>query len=824
MKIKSLLSSLALSAVVTSAVMEYAFADSKPGAEFIVKDGKPRAEIIISENPVPVVKLAARELQAHLKKISGAELAINSSPGKDVPVQIYVGGSQHTDKLGVVAEGLKHGAFKMVSGPNYLILLGQDDQFVPHKPYLSGFGKGPKEKVLQEYDALTKEHWEYPFTEFAAFNKELGISDYDHRGSLNAVYEFLRGLGVRWYLPGELGEVIPKMADIPVPQIDKTVRPDFAVRDLGTGYNPIFCMDTQDFILWHLRLGLDRGQDVLGYGWIGHGIDMAHMRDEVKKAHPEYYALVSGKRNTGHGQSGAPCLSSPGLFEQNVKMVRFLFDTYNEPLVSVMPCDAYAGLCECELCAGKGTPERGYSGQLSDYVWDYVNRVAKELYKTHPDRKISCFAYGTYQLPPKKIDKLSPNVVVGLTQGRTGFGNPKTFQEAEDLRKAWREKLGPGQQMLFWNYYLTSRSSSQLARLPVFFPHAISKDLRSLKGHSLGETVELTREGPTRDLNSPGFNQLNAYVTACLYWDADQDIDALLDEYYQLYYGPAAERMKAFVDHSEANWPYMTKKPEPIAKALELLAAARAAAGDGIYGKRVELLAEYVKPIEQLRARLAVGRVDVPDLPVTARQSKEDLKIDGNLDEQFWKTVYASYALRDLETGREPDQKTTVRAAWAGNGLCLAIRCEERGTSTMNIAGKLKDDPSIWEGDAIELLVETQAHSYYQITINPAGLMADIRCKDGARYDLWSSHAEVATQVGEREWTVEIFLPAAGDKQDEVDPLNGVAGREPTGTYPWFVNICRQRIRPDETQLSATSPTGKPSFHELMKFGKLYVK
>ena len=37
---------------------------------------------------------------------------------------------------------------------------------------------------------------------------------------------------------------------------------------------------------------------------------------------------------------------------------------------------------------------------------DPVQRhVARELYKTHPDRKVQCIAYVPYQLPPEKIRK-----------------------------------------------------------------------------------------------------------------------------------------------------------------------------------------------------------------------------------------------------------------------------------------------------------------------------------------------------------------------------------------------------------------------------------
>ena len=43
------------------------------GAEsFLVENGEARAEIIVSETPTRTQRLAARELQTYLKKISGA--------------------------------------------------------------------------------------------------------------------------------------------------------------------------------------------------------------------------------------------------------------------------------------------------------------------------------------------------------------------------------------------------------------------------------------------------------------------------------------------------------------------------------------------------------------------------------------------------------------------------------------------------------------------------------------------------------------------------------------------------------------------------------
>ena len=37
----------------------------------------------------------------------------------------------------------------------------------------------------------------------------------------------------------------------------------------------------------------------------------------------------------------------------------------------------------------------------------------------------------------------------------------------------------------------------------------------------------------------------------------------------------------------------------------------------------------------------------------------------------------------------------------------------------------LLDDPAIWQGDAVALMLETDQHSYYEIAVNPAGAVCD---------------------------------------------------------------------------------------------------
>ena len=54
----------------------------------------------------------------------------------------------------------------------------------------------------------------------------------DEGGSLNAVYHLLRSLGVRWFMPGEVGEVVPRMDTVSIDNLerDTTIRPDYPLR------------------------------------------------------------------------------------------------------------------------------------------------------------------------------------------------------------------------------------------------------------------------------------------------------------------------------------------------------------------------------------------------------------------------------------------------------------------------------------------------------------------------------------------------------------------------------------------------------------------
>lgn len=633
----------------------------------------------------------------------------------------------------------------------------------------------------------------------------------DERGSFNAVCGWLMRLGVRWYEPGELGEVYPSLPTIRLPRLDETVRPDFPLRR----FNVRFAVHDLDTVMWAMRLGL---RDPYGIE-SAHGMDTITDNSETFAEHPDWFAMVGGRRRYDPGANNHLCYSNEELIQETVRYVRALFDHCRMDTVSIMPPDGYTSICQCPLCRGKDSPERDQRGLASNYVWGFVNRVAKEVRKTHPDKKVLNCAYGIYTLPPTNIDKLEPNVVVSIVGGRRPMNNrPADQDECRRLREAWLQKTSQPL-IIFENYPLTDRGWY----LPAFTPHSLGASINACKGISQGEDIWLTMHPKFSKQPDLALNHFMVYFTLRMYWGGRHaDVDAMFREYCRLFYGPAEREMHAFFTHCEAHWQAMEKDKALADTALSLFEKANAKADPtSIYGRRLALMDEFLKGLRSKSTQLGRKRGPVPVLRLVG-PAKGNIVVDGKLDEEAWSNcpIAATGQLRELQTGRRPIFGTTVKAAWLGNDLYFAIRCDDRPKEKPNATATRNDDASLWYGDAIELLIETESHSHYQIAIGPNGFVSDLdRATTPDKWFSWNSKAEVATRIEDGNWTVEVRLPI---RSDENDPLNQIVGRQPTRSLPWHINICRQRIRDDGSEYSAFSPTGTDGFHEVMKFATFY--
>ncbi len=805
---------------------------SSAGAQpaLLVQAGQAQARIVLPAAPTRTQRFAAHELRDFVQQISGATLPIDSEPAAEL-VNIYIGRSAHTDRLGLDDRGLVDGGFRMVSGDRWLAFIGCDDDYVVPEPWVRNpADKEEVARVMKQWDEKSGGTWGNPLlSAHRGYSPLLDLWDADERGSLNGVYRFLHDLGVRWYDPGPLGLIVPHRPNIPLPKVDLISKPDFPMRDLLIYGNEFLHArkGTESIgarVRWQLWLGTRPNTRVIGYG-TGHGTMSVISRPEMKAAHPEYYALNHGERQIEPHSYGVPCLSSTGLFEQNVKYVRAVFDVFDEPMVSVAPSDGYK-LCQCDLCRGKDTPQRGFHSTLSDYVWAYTDRVARAIYQTHPDKFITCIAYSPYLDPPLALDTLSPNIIVGICDWRSLNYDPAHRQRYLKLREQWLAKI-PGQKLWIWDYYLhgwTRNGGGPWLAAPAYFPRLIAEDYKSLKGISLGDHIEIynNNDRPGDGFDAMAVNHLNVYVTARCLWDAHTDVPALLEEYYRLFYGPAASAMQAFIEYAEANWMNTNQDPAVIDRLFALIEPALTAAGEGsIYQQRVARINTYMQRLKPLRERLVKGRDNAPLVRALGRDAAT-VVIDGKLDEDFWKNL-PEYGLSNLITGATPAWGTSFRTAWSDDSLYIAIVCRERDRQSINITTTTPGSSGVFDGDNVEILLETQTHAYYQFAINPAGVMMDLDRRNGID-SAWESNATVASRIDDDgNWTVELRIPVAGAEAHNVNPLYGVSGAKPTLTYPWYINVCRQRNRTHSHELSAFSPTGKPNFHDPMKFGKLWV-
>lgn len=803
----------------------------------IVDQGVPRAQIVIAaENRPRMATLAALELQYHIRHMSGARLPIVTTPDASLPVRIYVGRSPATDKLGVSDKDLKYGAFRMVSGPEWLVLLGNDFDFVP-PPYLARKrnDQGPELAWKKAVAAKTDMEWGFPFqsgiesqwippkfeaTLEASYgqgaaelwltggNTTHGFEYQDENGSLNAVCEFMRGLGTRWFMPGKLGEVVPERKSIPLTAVNKTVVPDTHGRSWMWNNYAKFSFDD---VLWARRIGINSPYQKLGFAGGAHGLTHVHSGDAMKKNHPEYYALLGGKRDIEHRGHGTPCFSSEGLIQETVNYCRFMFDAYGVPAVDLWPGDGLSH-CGCDLCKEKSTP---------DLVWGFTERVGRELYKTHPDKLITGGAYTSYSDTSDKVEKFTPNVAIKVSNsGRPQMNDPEHWANYTSRMERWKAQVAPGNLFRFENnlYHLWGKENGvrgAAISYPLLHPRAMAKDLQYLKGVALVGTGEVSQY--QAKWQAMGLEHITLYVQSRFFWDADQDIDQLLDEYCTLFYGAAAKQMKEAIDFAESNLAYkdqsrgrgrgnpMNVSLDTALKFRDLLDKAKAAAGDGIYGKRVEAVISELQPKEELIAKYRAKELELAEL-----RSKAPLAV-GKEGTDLSQAIF--YKLK-ANRGNSPSvTETTFQVGWDKNVLLLDIVCKEPDMKKLVVAN------DVIGGDYVAVSLETPNHTYYHLEINPDGQLLE-----GDPSGNWKSLAEVKAKKGEDFWLVQLRIPTVGEAEFEADPKHRVAGAKPTKESPWFFNVGRLRSAGLEIpEQQAFSPTGA-SWHLPAKFGKLEVE
>lgn len=330
-----------------------------------------------------------------------------------------------------------------------------------------------------------------------------------------AVADLLHRAGWRRFFPGPAWEVVPRDPGLSL-ALDVKTAPSFAARRIWYGFGQSD-HNRGAFREWQRRNRVPGAFDLQ----TGHSSEALIERHRAEfDAHPEYLALVNGRR-----ASTKLCLSNPGL--RRLVVDDALARMAREPerdTVSLEPSDG-DGWCECKACREMGAP--------SDRLLVLANEVSEELEKGPAGKRAAFYAYNLHAAPPK--GRLRERVVVTvatsyLPRGRT----------PEELMEGWRRQgavlLGLREYygIFQWHRSLPGRMRGgdlgYLARsLPRF--------------HALGARLVSAESG-----EDWGANGLGYYAASRILWDVSESSRTaqIREDFLSAAFGSAKEPMRGF--------------------------------------------------------------------------------------------------------------------------------------------------------------------------------------------------------------------------------------------------------------------------------------
>lgn len=769
----------------------------------IVRDGRPCAEIVVDRGAHRGIHAAAQDLQEHLEKISDARLNLVHAPSNDAINRIYVGENQYTSRLGYQLPEFSGSGYDILIGDTYAVLSGAHTFFPPSK-----FGD------LAEFQAFMGEKYSAElFTSGRGqFNESLGIYDNDDIGAWYAVSALLERLGVRFYAPYEDGTIFPKLTSISLKPGRETRQAAF---DRRQWWHSALATD-RDGVAWLKRLKCGTRTGIV----CNHTLRTLICDPETRVRHPSWYAeespgrLFPGFRNQG----GVPRYTDPDFQSACVDWARKLFDTY--PTLSQVTLGAPEDANDPYDWRDRAvyqTPGIDHQQAYANMMWDFHVAVARELKKSHPDKGVIWWCLYNNRIPTNIDPDNQPDNILCRMEAV-----PPSAYALDDEKKAFFDGIrsmfsafkprDKSQQWEWWLDYWWPTSP----RYPEFFMQKLQQARQEQRRYFDGFFMEVapdSQTNPTRIGEVP-ISHLMMYVNCKLLWDPDLDLDALLDEYYKLWFGPAEKEMRAFHEYAEKVWlrPGSRSvsevngflKREDVPKYFELLEAARARTNPGtVYHDRIAALENSYAGLKTIfEDRIPRGQV------IRAEVLPNDAQADGD----FAKYASAWLPLKDLTTGEAAAQNRTeftVALTQNKQQLFVAVRCAEANMEGLVETTKVFDTSGIFRDDHVTICVNTPEKNWFEVTVNPAAAVYD-ECRDlevinrVALPILWTPGTKAVVKKHTDRWELEVAIPTGEF---------GHAGSSPR--FPWGINVRRVRRAGGDSEQQALTPPGPSEWAQL---------
>jgi len=613
-------------------------------ADFVLVSGDVApAPVIVFQDAPPRTREAASVLADYIAKISGKKPAVLDGAPQPLPERaIWVGVQPAVKTLFPKTDfDFKHPEeIAIAVSENHVVIAGRD-RWDP-----------------ANMDAVTKEG--------TIKGKQ------QEYGTVNAIYTFLQDqLGVRWFWPGDLGEDLVERDRIALAPSEYRHHPQIRSRNGVFHYS---CLGEKGYGRahdWTLRQRLQL--DSLGMeGGHGFGDWWAKYHDK----HPEIFALQPDGTRSGfpNPRTVKLCMSNPKVCDLWLQGVaEDLAQDPNRTVFNASPNDGWAsGHCVCANCTAWDHPE----GEPRAFIWHkrreirpatsdrdvtFANKLGELLEQKYPgkDYRVMMLSYGHSRPAPVKA-RPADNVlmtVVANFYGRTGLvdrGSTRGDTYRQQF-EAWA-KIVPS---MFWRPNTGSPAGWQQG-LPDL---STQQTIRDLKDVAAANCEGIFIDGVWEHWATMGPQY---YVMAQLVWNPATDANAVLADYYQRAFGPAAAPVREYFEAIEnARMAFTAKNGEagiftfPQLYTAELLResqarldrAATAVPADSVQAKRVAFV----------QAGLSYTRLHVENLALMERYwKKKDATVVAQVKEN-WTAVEKLVAANPYAINWGPVRPSTPR-------------------------------------------------------------------------------------------------------------------------------------------------------------------
>lgn len=790
----------------------------------IVVDGQPAAEIILDKDAEASVQVAAEQIQKYVEKMSGAKLDIVNAPTGNFRTRLYVGESEATKALGFTLQDVKYDGYKIWAKGDNVIVAGHEIDW--YTEYGLSYANLENIERTGKWREFTGHKWRSPMFIYSRermvrtkppveFHPQIGT------GTLYGAFCLLEQQGFRWYAPyqspnEELGKVIPQKKNIAIPDQETKREPEFAIRDYP------YYTATRENALWIKSMGV--GMAKFQIPWHASGRILDYEED------PDIAGRINGKPDFR-----APKMSSEKFRATFLEYLDCVNRWYPKrlPFVSFCQPDGWSALDDEDTRNGWDRRKtRGDSGRFSDYNWDFAMNMRDRYDAKYPgnkQRKI-IYAYSGTQRIPESLREIPDDVTIYFTH----HSDKTHLRDYRPTANEWLAKVEDIRQFVFYDYYYEhTLYKGERPPVPYVFTENLQKNFGIMydncNGWLLEGMVADFRGGKIRGFYRPAINHLMLFLRNRMTWNRDLDLDRELDEYCTLFYGPAAGEMRELLRFSEEVW--MRKEPrlvtastgyikeEDVPKFFDLLDRARAKAGDSVYGRRIDILAEEMEPLKKVFENL---KRKGPELRAFRFTDGQQSKVDGDLRKPFWwfrntlDPQYTFYPLRDMITGEVPKHiSTSVSFRYTAGALFIAVDCLEPKMDRLQARCNKRDDSDIWSGDFVEIRLETPNGRQPRIVMNPSGAIHDSDPTMPKTEDLPQFYrvTDCAVRKLANRWTIEIQVDAAS-----------LGATMPTQSFPWGIQVSRQRLSGNTPEYYQISPTGTAFNRNFEMMANLYAR